>query len=691
MKLVLVESPTKARTLSRFLGKDYRIEATYGHIRDLPKERLGVEVSKGFAPEYVLVAGREKKVEELRRLARGIKEIVLATDPDREGEAIAWHVAELLRAKSLTSSKDLALFKRIVFHEITKEAIEEALAHPRGIDMRLVNAQQARRILDRLVGYKLSPLLWKKVRKGLSAGRVQSVALRFIVEREQERKMFKSEEFWQITAVFESQDTKKSEQIDARLVAKNSQSYEIVRKYDLFDGSYTVVKTSIKDSNQASKIVQDLQKPFIVQSVDKKETKRTPPPPFITSSLQQTAANRLGFSAKRTVAVAQRLYEHGLITYHRTDSVSLSEKFIGAARRLIEGKYGSRYLAAEPRQYRTRSKTAQEAHEAIRPTTVSVEDLHGQVRGQKSQITQDMQRLYELIWRRAMACQAAEAIFASTKIKISAQNGYEFKAAGSVIKFDGYLKILGSTPEDLILPAVANGEEVRLVNTQSLQKFTQPPPRYSQASLIKALEKHEVGRPSTYAPIISTILDRQYVELDEKWFLPTQLGVSVSKFLVENFSEIVDIPFTAQMEESLDGIAQEGKEWRGVLEEFYNPFVKKLKDVEQKAERVQIQVEKLDENCPDCQKGELVIRVGKFGKFIACLRFPKCKYSRNYVEKAGLDCPKCSGEVVVKRTRRRKRFYGCSNYPECDFAAWKKSEIEKKSEMEQKQSAENGK
>lgn len=654
MLLVIVESPTKARTLSKFLAQEYRLAASMGHIRDLPSSKLGVDLASDFEPEYVTNPDKKKIVGQLQSQAKKAKTIILATDPDREGEAIAWHISVILG--------ETHKFSRVVFHEITKEAVLEALKHPRDLDLNLVNAQQARRILDRLVGYKLSPLLWRKIRRGLSAGRVQSLALRFIVERERERQKFKPEEFWRLFADFSPGQNQPL--IEAELVRFQDKRLELSQKHFLFDGQYIVKKTSISSRVQVQKIIKDLKAPFTVDAVDQKEIRKSPPPPFTTSTLQQAAANRFGFSAKRTMSLAQRLYEQGLITYHRTDSLNLSQKFLTAAAGFIKKGFGSEFALDRPRRFKTRSKTAQEAHEAIRPTDIKIQD---------PKINRDQLRLYQLIWRRALSSQAAPAVFASTKIKILSANQYEFLASGSVIKFEGYLKIAGYQSEDKILSKVKVGQTLKLLKTRPVQKNTSPPPRYSQASLIKALEAHGVGRPSTYAPIIGTILDRHYVELEEARFQPTNLGLPVNDFLVQHFPKIMDIPFTADMEKDLDQIAAGKLDWVPVLTKFYRPFEKILEQVAEKAERIKIQAEELKEKCPECEKF-LVVRTGRFGKFIACSGFPDCKYTRQLVEKINLKCPECQkGEVVVKKTKKgRRRFYGCSKYPNCKFASWKK-------------------
>jgi len=659
MKLIIVESPTKARTLTKFLGnKEYRIEATMGHIRDLPKADLGVDVDHDFAPSYVIPKDRQKRVGELKELAKKAESIILATDPDREGEAIAFHAAEVLKSKS---------HQRIVFHEITLHAIKEAITHPREIDLKLVDAQQARRVLDRLVGYKLSPLLWQKLsRRWLSAGRVQSVAVRLIVEREREIEKFVKEEFWTIEGMFTG--------INASLVSKDGSKYEKTLTFDLFDGKYTTTSSAISNQLSAISIINDLQAPFVVSAVDKKEIRRSPPPPYTTSTLQQDAGRRLGFSAKKIMQLAQKLYEEGIITYHRTDSVNLSEKFLTESRDFIAVTYGKQYLPERPHRYHTKSKLAQEAHEAIRPTDVGMTNEKFPLPNQE--LNRDHHRLYNLIWTRGTASQAREAIFDSTTIRITSSNGYLFEIQGSVIKFDGYLKILGREANgEIELPQVTVGATLTLERAIPTQHFTTPPPRYSEAALVKALEEKDIGRPSTYAPIISTIQERLYVEKENKKLIPTDLGVTVTDFLVRYFPDILGLPFTAQMENEFDRIALGAKEWQPVIRDFYTPFAAALEKTYETAEKVNMPVEVLEEKCPDCSN-PLVVRTGRYGKFIACSTFPTCKYSRQLVEKIDKKCPRCSADIVVKKSRKRgKTFYGCSNWPKCDFAAWKKEDI----------------
>jgi len=680
-RLVIVESPTKAKTLGRFLGKEYRIEASMGHIRDLPAKKLGIVIriknqsirqaqdkkseakseEYEFVPEYQVIPDRKKRVAEIKKSAENAGQIILATDPDREGEAIAYHIRQLINSASKTN--------RIVFHEITESAIKEALLHPRAIDMQLVDAQQARRILDRLVGYKLSPILWNKIgRRWLSAGRVQSVTVRLIVEREREIEKFKTEEYWVIDGVFKTD----GQELTASLVAKDQIKYEETVTIDLFDGKYSTGKTSIGSQQAAEKIITDFRSPYTVSAVDRKETRRFPSPPFTTSTLQQEAGRRLYFSAKRTMQLAQKLYEEGCITYHRTDSVNLAEKFIQEARTFIGENYGNQYLPEIPRRYKTKSKVAQEAHEAIRPTDIKI--LNTKFETRSGELNKDHYRLYELIWKRALASQAKEAVFDSTTIDITSSNNYQFEAQGSIVKFEGFLKITGRDNEEKIMPPVTVGQKVDLLKTIPSQHFTSPPPRYTEASLVKTLEEKGIGRPSTYAPIISTIQERQYIVKEEKKLIPTQLGNLVTDFLVKYFPQIMELPFTAMMEDNLDEIANGEKQWPPVISEFYGPFEKLIKSTFEKAQKVKIADEETDEKCPQCNNS-LVIRMGRYGKFMACSNYPKCTFTKNIQELAGIICPKCGSQIAVKRTKRGKQFYGCSSYPKCTFAAWKKEEI----------------
>ena len=642
--LIIVESPTKSRTLARFLGDGYELMATMGHLRNLPKTKLGVDVKGNFKPQYVLIESKKAVIDQLKKASRVAKQIFLATDPDREGEAIAWHTVKILGDTAVP-------IHRISFHEITRRAIEEALKHLGKIDMHLVDAQQARRVLDRLVGYQLSPLLWRKVRLGLSAGRVQSVALRLVVEREQEIGKFKSEEYWELWAELKGQP-------EPTFLAK---LVKIEQK-----------TAAVKNQTTAQKIVGELQKAaWQVAKIDRKEVHRASHPPFTTSTMQQRAAQKLYFSSRKTMQVAQQLYEQGLITYHRTDSFSLASQAVVQIRRYINSVYGANYLPLEPRVFKTRSKVAaQEAHEAIRPTRLKMP---------QKKLHRDEMRLYKLIFNRTVASQMAAAVYDQTKIHVQAGSQYRFLAEGRVIKFLGWLKIysdkiarVSQVNQKAELPKLAEGEKLKLVKLDPQQKFTQPPARYNEASLIRALEQRGIGRPSTYAPIISTIQARQYVERKERIFSPTNLGVTVSNFLVRYFPEVFDYDFTAQLEDQLDEVARGERRWQPVIKEFYQPFTKQLAKVMKESQRVKIPVEKTDQKCPQCQKGDLIVRVGRFGKFLACSRFPECRYTSNFIEKIeGIKCPDCGGEVVIRKTRSKRQFFGCSRYPQCRWASWR--------------------
>lgn len=655
MNLIIVESPTKARTLSRFLGKEFGLQATMGHIKDLPKSRIGVDIDNNFATNYEIVANKKKYIKEIKKTAKKAKRVFLATDPDREGEAIASHVKDLL-GNSKTS--------RIVFHEITKGAVEKAIENPREIDQNLVDAQIARRVLDRLVGYKLSPLLWKKVRRGLSAGRVQTATVRLIVEREREIEAFKPEEYWEIFCEVES----------LKLKAEN----KFITKLIKIDGK----KAEIKDGKRAEKVVSDLKKAaYSVFDAKKKEVKKNPYPPFTTSTLTQSAARMFFWSAKRTMSVAQKLYERGLITYHRTDSTHIARTALFGVRSFIKKVYGDKYLPEKPRVYKTKSKLAQEAHEAIRPT---------KLKGISSGLTKEHKRLYDLIWKRFVTCQMAASVYDKTTIDVAAQvekrkkeKKYLLRVAGQIMKFDGWRIVYGETKDQKSkiknddktteLPPVTKNDPLQLIEVDPQQKFTEPPPRYGEASLIKTLEKLGIGRPSTYAPTISTIQIRNYVEKIEGRFHPTPVGITVNDFLIKNFPDVFDYSFTADMEGGLDKVANGKAKWTKEIGDFYHPFEKKLEQVSEKSKRVKIEVEAVGKKCPECKNGDLVIRIGRFGKFISCSRFPKCKHTEKFIEKIGMKCPDCGkGEVIIKQTRKGRKFYGCSRYPKCKWASWRK-------------------
>ncbi len=641
--LVIVESPTKSKTLAKFLGSDYDITASMGHVRDLPKSELGVDVEHNFEPKYVIPRDKKKKANELIKMAKGADQIYLASDPDREGEAIAWHLEQLL------NSQHNHEIKRVVFHEITEEAIKEAFKHPKQIDLPLVDAQQARRVLDRLVGYTLSPLLWKKVKKGLSAGRVQSVALRLIVEREREIEAFKPDEYWVINVIL-------SNGLIVTLIEINSKKAEIKNEAE--------AKIAVEFLEQAK---------YQVSKVTKREVKRHPYPPFITSSLQQTASNKLGFSAKKTMSVAQALYERGLITYMRTDSVNLASVAIDSVRAYIKANFAAGYLPSSPNVYKSKSKNAQEAHEAIRPTDVRVK---GEGISSIGDLNRDHVRLYDLIWKRFVACQMSEAILDQTSVDVIASKTHLLRATGSVVKFPGWLSIYNNEEEevddeDKILPAVTAGQDLEKQQVLSEQHFTQPPPRYNEASLIKKLEELGIGRPSTYAPIMSTLIDRYYIERKEKRLFATSLGFTVIDFLMKYFADIVDYEFTAGMEDRLDEIARGEREWRPVLAEFYTPFAKKITETTETAEKVQMEIETTDRICPKCGKG-LIVKIGKFGKFLACAGFPECKHTESLDQMVDFKCPDDGGDVLLRKTRKGRTFYGCKNYPTCKYASWTK-------------------
>lgn len=677
--LVIVESPTKAKTISKFLGKEYTIKFSMGHIMDLPKSKLGIDVKNNFLPQYEVITDKEKLIKELNTLAKTADTILLATDPDREGEAISSNIKELLTDRKIGKDK----FKRIVFHEITEEAIRGALENPRDVDEHLVDAQTARRVLDRLVGYQLSPILWKKIRRGLSAGRVQSVALRLLVEREREIEKFGKEKYFTVHALFlKGADAGKGTEFN--LLEINKERVEIQQKLALYDGDYTFGKTSITTQEQADALLLDIKKQsYIVGDVATRETKRSPYPPFTTSTLQQQASQRFGLPGKRTMSLAQKLYEEGFITYHRTDSVTLSPIAIKQMRAYIQKEHGDAYIPESPRTFFTKQKNAQEAHEAIRPTKVG-----RTVASVREELGESYAKLYDLIWKRAVASQMSDAKIESTTVyaQPAESTAYRFKATGSVLLFDGFLKLTPQALEDKRLPKFMSGEALELKELRADEHETTPPPRYNDASLIKTLEEKGIGRPSTYASIISTITDRGYVERVERKFIPTPVGSAVNDFLVKNFATIDDIPFTAAMEDDLDLIAGGEKEWRTMMKEFYTPFSKKLEEVEG-ADRVKIPVEDTQEECPLCHEGTIVVRTGKFGKFFSCSRFPDCKFTKPYVEETNVLCPKDGGKVIVKKTRKGRKFFGCSNYPNCDFAAWKLEDIKGTSAAAKKRTA----
>ncbi|MDD5172995.1 MAG: type I DNA topoisomerase [Patescibacteria group bacterium] len=663
--LIIVESPTKAKTISRFLEKNFLIESCQGHVRDLPKGKMGINPEKKFEAQYVIPTKKRKIVNKLKKLSTQVKKIYFATDEDREGEAIAWHLSQVLQPENSkhqstnqqTNNKPISNFYRITFGEITEEAVKRALLNPREIDKNLVNAQQARRILDRLVGYHLSPLLWKKVVKGLSAGRVQSPAVRLIMEREEEIKKFKPEEYWSIEIKLEKE--------------KNSFWAKLTKKDD-----QTLEKPGIKNKEQVEKIIKELKDAeYQVSKINEKQLTKHPLPPFTTSTLQQEANKKLGFTVKQTMMFAQQLYEGialnkksitGLITYMRTDSLHLADKFLNESQLFIENEYGKKYY--QKRFYKTKIKNAQEAHEAIRPT-----DCRYAPKEIAKYLNKNQFKLYDLIWRRALASQMSSEIIDSISVDIKAKQ-YLFRANGSSINFDGWIKIYPEKQNECYLPKLKVDQILKLKQLKPEQHFTEPPPRYNEASLVKTLEEYGIGRPSTYAPIISTIQNRNYVQKQQKAFYPTEIGVLVNNLLVKHFPVIVDYQFTAEMENKLDEVAAGKDDHLKMLINFYQPFIKNLKMKEQEINKT-FTDEQTDKRCPKCNE-PLVIKMGRFGKFLACTGFPKCKYTQSLNqnnsnnETINVPCPKCNGEIVKKRTRKGKFFYGCSNWPKCDFALW---------------------
>ncbi len=662
-KLVIVESPAKAKTVGRFLGKGYTVRASVGHVRDLLKSQLSVDVENNFEPKYRVPNEKKEVVKELKQLAKKSEEIYLATDPDREGESISWHLMEAAEIEP-------TLAKRVTFHEITEPAIHEAFTHPRQIDMDLVNAQQARRVLDRLVGYSISPILWEKVRSRLSAGRVQSVALRLIVDRETEIENFIPVEYWSIHAEFKSDGVKSA--FIAKLAKIDDKEPELSNEES--------VKPVLTDMETAA---------YWVTKVKRSERRRKPSAPFTTSTLQQEASRKLGFTAKRTMALAQGLYEGqdvgnggttGLITYMRTDSTNVSAIAQKEAQDFVKSKYGADFLPSEPPQYKTKTLGAQEAHEAIRPTSVMREPEKV-----KPFLETAMYKLYNLIWQRFVASQMEAAVYDTLQVEVSGKTDtheYLLRASGSAVKFPGFLVVYeeaknedAKTEEDeenVKIPAgIAEGQKQELVHLIPEQHFTQPPPRYSEASLVQALEEDGIGRPSTYAPTISTIQQRGYVERVEKRLIPTEVGIQVNDLMVKYFPEIVDLKFTARMEEDLDMIASGQAEWTEVMYEFYRPFAEDVKKAQAEMPVTKSEPEPIGRICPE-DGGELVIRYGRFGKFISCANFPKCRYTEPWLEKIGVKCPKDGGDLAERKTRKGRTFYGCANYPTCDFTSWKK-------------------
>lgn len=649
--LVIVESPAKANTIGKFLGKDYKIVASVGHVRDLPKSQIGVDVDKDFEPKYITIRGKGDVISKLKKEAKSADRVFLATDPDREGEAISWHLANLLNI----NEDDRC---RITFNEITKNAVKSAIKAPRKIDMNLVDAQQARRVLDRIVGYKISPLLWRKIRKGLSAGRVQSVATRLICDREDEVEKFVPEEYWTITAKVSKK--KAGPAFDAKFFGLPDEKIEL------------------KDEAQVNGILKELEgKKYIVQKVKNSEKRKSPAPPFITSTLQQEAARKLGFPTKKTMMVAQQLYEGieikgqgavGLVTYIRTDSTRISAEAQQETRTFIKGKYGEKYLPEENRVYKNKS-ASQDAHEAIRPTYIGLEP-----EAVKDSLSNDQFKLYRLIWGRFVASQMASAIYDTVAADIAAGK-YMFKANGSKIKFAGFIAVYTegrdeeSDDSEVTIPELAEQEQLDLKKLEEKQHFTQPPLRYTEATLVKVLEEKGIGRPSTYAPIITTILARNYVEKDKKFLLPTELGRIVNDLMKNHFKDIVDVQFTALMEKKLDDVEEGSKKWVEIMREFYMEFVDTLKEAESQIGHIEIPDEVTDILCEKCGRN-MVIKTGRFGKFLACPGFPECRNARPILEEAGVNCPKCGGRVLIKKTRRGKRYLGCENNPKCGFMTW---------------------
>lgn len=698
MNLVIVESPTKARKLKSYLGSAYTVEASVGHVRDLPKKNLGIDLENNYQPLYEVSSDKKKVVSKLRKLAREAEAIYLAMDPDREGEAIAWHIKYLLENDRQAKKSDKAQhnYLRSTFYEITKPAVLKAIDQPTTINLDLVDAQQARRVLDRLVGYKVSPVLWKKVRRGLSAGRVQSVALRMIVEREREIEAFKSDEYWEFAVAltipehFSASELAKWQKKEAIFAEEHEQSELPKEILVLSVEKVNDKKLKIDNEDDAKQVVADLdQAQYQVKDLKQLERHHQSLPPFTTSLLQQVAANRFGFSAKQTMSLAQRLYEEGLITYHRTDAFYLAKSAVESARQYIAQEFGAKYLPEKARYFSKKVKNSQEAHEAIRATDLSVTKDNLQ---KVAKLTAKHIKLYDLIWRRFLASQMSEAVYDQTTILVSAKledkkKEYELKVVGSVMKFPGWRRLFNQK-SDLILPEVQINQDLIYLAQNPMQKFTQPPARYNDASLIKELEKKGIGRPSTYASIISVIIQRGYVERVARRFFATPIGTTVSDFLLEHFQVLMDYDFTATIEESLDKIAEGEKAWTKVVDDFYQPLAKRIEVVTKEAERVAVPVEKTGEPCPECAKlvatgelnkkeaGEVVIRSGRYGKFKSCSRFPDCKYTENLVETLGDQlCPLCQkAPIVIRNTRWGKSFYGCADYPQCQWASWKKPE-----------------
>ena len=651
-KLIIVESPAKANTIKKFLGGNTKVVASMGHVRDLPKSTMGIDIEHNFEPKYINIRGKGELIKSLKKDGKKAKKIYIATDPDREGEAIAWHLATIL-------DEDKEKITRVTFNEITKSAVQKAIKEPRDIDINLVDAQQARRVLDRIVGYKISPVLWKKVKRGLSAGRVQSVAVKLIVDRENEIENFIPEEYWNIYA--QLHDEKDKKEFEARFYGKNGKKQELHSKEEVDE-----ILKNIKNAK------------YIVNEVKKGEKKRTPAPPFTTSTMQQEASRKLGFTLKKTMSIAQGLYEGvkipekgtvGLITYMRTDSTRISEEARAVAKQQITKIYGENYY--ENRYYKAK-KDAQDAHEAIRPTYIDIspEEI-------KDSLTKDQYKLYKLIYNRFLASQMAPAVFNTMSVNIKA-NEYDFKANGQSLKFKGFMTLYvegtdnEEKEEEGILPELQENEEVILNKINPKQSFTEPPARYTEASLVKALEEKGIGRPSTYSPTITTILERRYIEKEQKQLVPTELGKVVNKLLTENFSDVINVEFTAKIENEFDEIAEGHEEWKKMIREFYGPFEKEIEKVEKELEHVELVEEVSDVPCEKCGR-MMVYKYGRFGKFLACPGYPECKNTKPIVETIDVPCPKCGGKVQVRKTKRRRNYYICENNPKsCDYISWNK-------------------
>ena len=650
-KLIIVESPAKANTIKKFLGGSTKVVASMGHIRDLPKSKLGVD-EKTFEPQYINIRGKGDLIKSLKKDAKAAKKVFLATDPDREGEAIAWHLAHILDIPEDAQN-------RVTFNEITKPAVQKAIKEPRTIDKNLVDAQQARRVLDRIVGYKMSPVLWKKVRRGLSAGRVQSVAVKLIVDRENEIEKFIPEEYWNIYANLLDKESKKK--FVAKFYGKNGKKLDLHKQEEV---------------DEILKAIENAK--FIVEEVKKGERKRTPAPPFTTSTMQQEASRKLGFTLKKTMSVAQGLYEGvkipergtvGLITYMRTDSTRISEEARKVAKQEIVKQYGEEYY--ENRYYKTKADS-QDAHEAIRPTYIDVnpEDI-------KESLNKDQYKLYKLIYNRFLASQMAPAVFNTISATIDANN-YTFKANGQSIKFKGFMALyvegvdVESKEDNSNVPDLKEKQEVKKESIEGKQSFTEPPPRYTEASLVKALEEKGIGRPSTYSPTITTILDRRYIEKEKKQLYPTELGKAVNKLLIENFSDVINEEFTIKIENEFDEIAEGKEEWKKMIEEFYGPFIKEVEEVEKNLEHVELEEEVTDIPCEKCGR-MMVVKYGRYGKFLACPGYPECKNAKPYVVTIEEPCPKCGGKVQIRKTKKRRNYYICENNPaSCDYISWNK-------------------